>query len=239
MDAKFITETNTHYVFKFLFFKIKIRKKMNNKIILLLENGEEKVVKKVKGIDIKFKGDNSVVKIGCPVADFRDCTIYAGNNCQIFIDTSEYFIRNTIINASADNSTVKIGKDCYSFDNLEILLHREPNLSVTIGDRCMFGTNVVIRTSDAHTITDLEGNVINFGKNVVLKDHVWCAMNTTVLKGVTIAENSCVATGAIVSKDLPIPNSIYGGIPAKQVKTGINWDKKTPVEYVNCMTNSD
>ena len=83
-----------------------------------------------------------------------------------------------------------------------------------------------------------EGNMIPYDeeyiyKDIEIDDFVWLGSRVTILPGTKIGK------GAIVSKDLPIPNSIYGGIPAKQVKTGINWDKKTPVEYVNCMTNSD
>ncbi|MCD8178187.1 MAG: sugar O-acetyltransferase, partial [Tannerellaceae bacterium] len=39
----------------------------------------------------------------------------------------------------------------------------------------------------------------------------------TILQGVTIGENSIVAAGAVVSKDVP-GNTIVGGIPAKVIK---------------------
>jgi len=43
---------------------------------------------------------------------------------------------------------------------------------------------------------------------------VFIGNNVTVLKGVTIGENSIVATGAIVTKSFP-KDVIIGGCPAK------------------------
>ena len=38
------------------------------------------------------------------------------------------------------------------------------------------------------------------------------------MPGVTIGENSIVAAGAVVTKDVPA-NTIVGGVPAKLIKT--------------------
>ena len=44
----------------------------------------------------------------------------------------------------------------------------------------------------------------------------WAA--ATILPGVTIVENTVVAAGAVVSKDVPA-NTVVGGIPAKIIKS--------------------
>jgi acetyltransferase-like isoleucine patch superfamily enzyme len=54
-------------------------------------------------------------------------------------------------------------------------------------------------------------------KPVVIEDKVWIAINTLVLKGVTIGYGSIVAAGAVVTEDVP-PYSIVAGNPAKVVK---------------------
>jgi len=54
-------------------------------------------------------------------------------------------------------------------------------------------------------------------KKVELKDNVWIGDRAVVGKGVTIGENSIVAAGAIVVKDVP-SNVIVGGNPAKIIK---------------------
>ena len=50
-----------------------------------------------------------------------------------------------------------------------------------------------------------------------LKDNVWIGDRAVIGKGVTIGENSIVAAGAIVVKDVP-DNVIVGGNPAKIIK---------------------
>ncbi|MEL6555057.1 MAG: acyltransferase [Cyanobacteria bacterium J06621_11] len=51
-------------------------------------------------------------------------------------------------------------------------------------------------------------------KPIVIGDNVWIASRATILSGVTIGDNSVVAAGALVTKNIP-PNSIAMGIPAK------------------------
>lgn len=51
-------------------------------------------------------------------------------------------------------------------------------------------------------------------KPIVIGNNVWIASRATILAGVTIGDNSIVAAGAIVTKDIP-PNSIAMGTPAK------------------------
>lgn len=43
---------------------------------------------------------------------------------------------------------------------------------------------------------------------------MWIGAAATILPGVTIGENSIVAAGAVVNKDVPA-NTIVGGVPAK------------------------
>ena len=42
-------------------------------------------------------------------------------------------------------------------------------------------------------------------------------MNSIILKGVTIGDNSVIAAGSIVNRDIP-PNCLAGGVPAKIIK---------------------
>jgi acetyltransferase-like isoleucine patch superfamily enzyme len=52
---------------------------------------------------------------------------------------------------------------------------------------------------------------------VTIEENVWLGANVTVLKGVTIGENTLVATGSLVTRSLP-PNVVAGGMPAKVLK---------------------
>jgi len=50
-----------------------------------------------------------------------------------------------------------------------------------------------------------------------LKRDVWLGSNVTVLAGVTIGEGSVIATGSIVTKDIPA-GVLAGGVPAKVIR---------------------
>jgi acetyltransferase-like isoleucine patch superfamily enzyme len=52
---------------------------------------------------------------------------------------------------------------------------------------------------------------------VIIKKNAWVAIGVIILPGVTIGEGAIVASGAVVSKDVP-PNTLVGGIPAKVIK---------------------
>ncbi|HTJ49193.1 MAG TPA: sugar O-acetyltransferase [Cyclobacteriaceae bacterium] len=55
-------------------------------------------------------------------------------------------------------------------------------------------------------------------KPVVIKRNAWIGAGATILPGVTVGENSIIAAGAVVNKDVP-PNTIVGGVPAKVIRT--------------------
>lgn len=52
---------------------------------------------------------------------------------------------------------------------------------------------------------------------IVIKRNAWIGTASTVLAGVSIGENSVIAAGAVVTKDVPA-NTIVGGVPAKILK---------------------
>jgi acetyltransferase-like isoleucine patch superfamily enzyme len=54
--------------------------------------------------------------------------------------------------------------------------------------------------------------------HIHIKKNAWIGAGATILPGVTVGENSVVAAGAVVSKDVP-DNTVVGGIPAKVLKS--------------------
>jgi len=87
---------------------------------------------------------------------------------------------------------------------------------IDIGDGAMLANGVYITDSDWHTVYDRtvrasEPTPVSIGRNVWLGDHA------TVLKGVSVGENSVVAARAVVTRDVPA-NVIVAGNPARVVK---------------------
>jgi acetyltransferase-like isoleucine patch superfamily enzyme len=78
---------------------------------------------------------------------------------------------------------------------------------------------VSIRDSDNHRI------VSSVGKStapIEIGNNVWIGMNVSILKGVKIGDGSVIAAGAVVTSDVP-SNSLAGGVPAKVIKSDIEW----------------
>jgi len=91
---------------------------------------------------------------------------------------------------------------------------------VSIGNNVMFGANAFVSDTDFHPVgaENRRYSKENIGsKPVKIGDNVFLGMNTIVLKGVSIGNNSIVAAGSIVVKDIP-ENQIWGGNPAKYLR---------------------
>lgn len=87
---------------------------------------------------------------------------------------------------------------------------------IVIGNSVMMANGVYVTDSDWHDIYDRTARS-EAVKPVHIGDNVWLGDHSTVLKGVTIGDNSVVAAGAVVSRDVPA-NVVVAGNPAKVVK---------------------
>lgn len=174
----------------------------NNKIILndaLLIKGN---------LSITIHGDNNIVDLG---------NIIVAKNLNILVGFET---------CKAKNCTITIGKKS-RFVDVEILL-LESNSRLLIGEDTLFSENIKIHLSDTHSIFDLNGNLINYGGNVEIKDRVWVCRDVKIFKKAKISSDSVVAANSIVTTDIKEPNVIIAGIPANIIKRGITWDCKPP-----------
>jgi len=87
---------------------------------------------------------------------------------------------------------------------------------ITIEDDVLIGPKVSLVTENHPLSPENRRGMIC--KPILIKRNAWIGANATILGGVTIGENSIVAAGAVVSKDVP-DNTIVGGVPAKFIKT--------------------
>ena len=94
--------------------------------------------------------------------------------------------------------------------------------SITIGDYCHIAGGTRMFDSSGHPL-DPAKRLANLPpeaddvKPITIGDNVWIGGRCTIFPGVTIGDNSVVATGSVVTGDVP-PNTLVAGYPARQVK---------------------
>ena len=213
--------------------KLKCRKIRNNKIFVVDKNGRRRRVFFVWGLKVEFAGENSTVILHKPVIKFNQSRMFLRSNCSVEIGSSKKEAKKLLVLAFDNDLHLKIGNNFSCTNDCRFLFSKERGKKIVVGDDCMFASNIQIRTSDGHTITDrTTGEILNYGEDVIIKDNVWLAMNTTILKGVTIEEGCVVGTGSLVTKSCDEPHSIYAGVPARKVKSNVNWSRDSIPDYL-------
>ena len=86
-----------------------------------------------------------------------------------------------------------------------------------IADDVMIGPNVSIITT-GHPIEPSQRRAVVIAKPIAIEKNVWIAAGATIIGGVTVGENSVVAAGSVVTKDVP-PNTLVGGNPARVIRS--------------------
>ncbi|MDB5128060.1 DapH/DapD/GlmU-related protein [Mucilaginibacter sp.] len=86
---------------------------------------------------------------------------------------------------------------------------------IVIEDNVLIGPDVKI-ISEGHPLSPAERESLVPGK-IHIKQNAWIGAGATILPGITIGENSVVAAGAVVTKNVA-PNTVVGGVPAKFIK---------------------
>ena len=87
---------------------------------------------------------------------------------------------------------------------------------IEIGDDVMIGPNVSLITS-GHPLEPSRRRDGVTAAPIVIGRNVWIAAGVTVIGGVTIGDNSVVAAGSVVTRDIP-PDCLAGGNPARVIR---------------------
>lgn len=121
---------------------------------------------------------------------------------------------------------VKIGKDCYI--DKTAFFGSEPWL-ISIGNNTRIARNCCFVTHDGGLWTLRNLNIIKkesvkYG-NIKIGNNCNISWNTIIMPNVVIGNNCIIAAGAVVTKNVP-DNTIWGGVPAKQIETIDEYYKK-------------
>ena len=142
---------------------------------------------------------------------------------------------------------VRFGKDLVIWNYVVIGDNTKIGDGTCIGSFCDIGKNVVIGQNciiQAHVTVSNEckiGDNVFIGPNSsllndkfphsrcltpsIIKDDVVIGGCVTVLPNVTVNENSVIAAGSVVTKDVP-PETVVKGVPAKPMMTKHEYETK-------------
>jgi len=143
-----------------------------------------------------------------------------GKNCKIVssINRAGITVFSKFKLTALFNSNIKIG-DNVSFNGTSISCR---TTMIIIGDNTIIAPNVIIVDSDFHSLSPQLARENNHDyasdRPVLIGKNVWIGMNSVILKGVSIGENTVIAAGSIVTNSLP-SNIIAAGNPAKEIRS--------------------
>lgn len=206
----------------------------NNRLVILNDDSNNESF--LDNLQIEFLGSNNYIEIYSSCIFANNIKISCTNNNVIKIGRN--FKGNFNIPCPMSNGCSLIIGDNVNIIFANIPLHDEPNLKVLINNDVLISYGVEIRVSDGHTIFETDSNkVLNMPANITIGQHCWVGMNTLILKGSHVPNNSIIGAGSIYLKNSF--NSAYNnnggylfaGQPAKVIRKNINWDIKNTYIY--------
>lgn len=87
---------------------------------------------------------------------------------------------------------------------------------IIIADHVFIAPKVSLLT-EGHPVSPEDRHSLTVAP-IHIKRNAWIGASATILQGVTIGENSIVAAGSVVTKDVP-DNTIVGGTPARIIRS--------------------
>ena len=116
---------------------------------------------------------------------------------------------------------IHVGTECFINYNCTFL----DVCPITLGNGVWIGANVILAAPNHPFLAEERLNAdypdgrhdLEYAAPITLKDGCWSCSGVTICGGVTIGENSIIAAGAVVTRDIPA-NCIAGGVPTKVIR---------------------
>lgn len=118
---------------------------------------------------------------------------------------------------SAEGGAIFIGNKT-SF-NSNVHINASVGGTVQIGESCLIGPNVVMRTA-GHRFDNPDVPICQQGhiiKDIFIEDNVWIGASAVILGGVRIGAGAVIGAGSVVSRNIA-SMTVAVGVPAKVIK---------------------
>ncbi|MBS4201335.1 sugar O-acetyltransferase [Bacillus sp. FJAT-49732] len=108
---------------------------------------------------------------------------------------------------------IEIGDNFFSNHNLVIL----DEAKVTIGDYVFIGPDCGIYTAGHPLDVERRNEGLEYAYPITIGHNVWIGGGVKIMPGVTIGDNTVIASGSIVTKSIP-SNVLAAGVPCKVIR---------------------
>lgn len=154
---------------------------------------------------------------GAPFIHSKRSHLYIGEDSKIIFKGKCNIAEGFSI--FVNKGQLEFGQEIYSNKNLCIQCEEE----IKIGNNVLIGWDVNIRDTDGHEII-VNDTSKSIKEKIEIRDKVWLASQTTILKGSYITKGSVVGCNSLVcGLRMDKKNSLVVGVPAKIKKENILW----------------
>ena len=91
---------------------------------------------------------------------------------------------------------------------------------IRIGKNCSIANDCLVQDTNFHSKTESDGTKSAESDEIIIGNYVWVCPKSVILPGVHIGDGAIIATGSVVTKDVPA-YSMVAGVPAKVIKAGV------------------
>ncbi|WP_345813096.1 acyltransferase [Paraburkholderia sp. PREW-6R] len=210
---------------------------LDNVRIVIYGNGNRVLVERscLNNVVIEIHGNDNEYRFveDCCVSNFR-IQSQANNGPERMADRTRLLIGRAV-QISEGSATLGADETCVEIHHATTIVKAnffavERATKIVVGERCLFSWDIDLRTSDWHSVFNMEtGARINEPKSVVLGSRVWVGSDVRILKGVSIGEGSIIGVGSIVTKSVPA-NCAAAGNPARVIRRNVRWSHDSSVK---------
>lgn len=142
---------------------------------------------------------------GFPVVECDGGAIVLGRNFCVFSHLAKVELY------AGPGGRLEIGDDTFVNNGTSL----SASCLIRIGSRVNIAPHCTLIDNDFHGTVDRDGPPKM--APIVIEDDVWLGTRVIVLKGVTIGRGAVIASGAVVTKDIP-PGVLAAGVPARVIR---------------------
>jgi galactoside O-acetyltransferase len=160
------------------------------------------------------------IRLGDSVVIAERCVLDGRGSLEQTINIGDNTMLSNDVVLSCKNGRIDIGANVGI--NSQAIVQSTNGCEVVIGNDCILGQRCLIIGGGSYNVDSLDVPIrqqgIRSDGGVILECNVWIGANVSVLGGVKMGSGSIAATGAVVTKSVPL-NSVCMGVPAKVVRS--------------------